>query len=97
MAKRGRKPKGRGVEGWGGNREGAGAPRKWVGQETVSITVRLPKGVVDQIDAVASGSNLNRAEALVQMIDPALFAAANPRVVQVDPGPQREQVQVLQI
>ena len=97
MAKRGRKPKGRGIEGWGGNREGSGAPRKWDGQETVNMTVRLPKGVIDQIDAVANSSKLNRAEALVKMIDPALFAAANPVVAKVAQGPTREPVIAMEI
>ena len=77
---------------WGGPREGSGAPRKWEEEETRSLTVRLPVSVLGELDKVAQENNINKAEALVMIINPTLYKRVNRKILQVHQPPQKEQV-----
>ena len=82
----------------GGKREGSGGERKWDGEETATVTFRLPLSVISRLDVAASEDKLNRAEAIVKLLDPALFERARrKKAVPVEVRGGREKVVVTEL
>tara|TARA_R100000306_G_C4380997_1_gene144341 strand:+ start:4076 stop:4342 length:267 start_codon:yes stop_codon:yes gene_type:complete len=83
---------------WGGAREGSGAARKWDGEECENITFRVPRIILARLAECQEEVGLkNRNEALVYLLDPALYTRSNPKRIKTDPGPQKEKVVITEL